>query len=309
MNDTVSDHDRRLIRLHCDHFSRSGATRDSVHHRRANLLRLAEALPCCLAEATPETLDDWQSQLARRRTARGDLLTANTLATYTQHTRSFYRWLFEAGHAETDIAGRLPKIRRPIGVAHPIPDDDLKVAIAAAREPLRTILLLAAFMGLRSMEIAQLRQDSVREVDGRLIVTGTGKGAKPFSVIVPKHVEPYLRAHLGGQGPLFRSPSGLALTSKRLSWYVADFFTRQGMPYTLHWARHSFGTSLYSQTKDLLLTRDMMRHRSANTTLIYVQTPPDRAIKAADQLAARQLNTKRRTGSGDDPPTTAPIAA
>ena len=65
------------------------------------------------------------------------------------------------------------------------------------------------------------------------------------------------------------------------------FFRRIGMPYTLHQLRHSFGTSLYRETKDLALTQDLMRHGHPTTTRLYVQTSSPAATAAMDRLSAR----------------------
>ena len=41
---------------------------------------------------------------------------------------------------------------------------------------------------------------------------------------------------------------------------------RLGLPYTMHTLRHRFGTSVYVLTKDMVLTQDIMRHGSPETT-------------------------------------------
>lgn len=291
----LGEADLRLIRQHCDWFDRDGATEASVESRRDNIRRLAEWLPCPLLEATPTLLDEWQSDLRKRRNRRnGGPLADNTIATYSAHVRSFYRWAHENDRVETNPAARLPRIRRPRGQAHPIPEQHLITALSLAAEPMRTWLLLAAFMGLRCFEIAGLRRDNVHEIEGRLVIAGVGKGRKPFRLTVPLYVEPALRSHLVGHGPLFRTPRGLPLTGHAVSRLTTRFFDRIGMStYTMHWARHSFGSATYQATKDLLLTQDLMRHASSDMTRIYVLTTRPEGVRAMDKVARQALAKKK----------------
>ncbi|WP_339125447.1 tyrosine-type recombinase/integrase [Pseudonocardia sp. D17] len=223
----------------------------------------------------------------------------STIATYTSNARAFYAWALETGLIAVDPTARLPRIKVPPAVAHPVPDRDLRLAIELAEEPLRTWLVLAAFMGLRAMEIAQLTRDSIDEVEGRLVLSGIGKGRKPFRITVPLHVEPSIRQYMHMRGPLWRTASGGAMKPSTVSRLVTKFFARHGMPYSLHWLRHSFGTAFYAATRDVLLTQDVMRHASPNTTRIYVRTTGAAATKAMDRLSkSLRPRTGRRTSRG-----------
>lgn len=306
----ISSQTARLIELHCDYFSRTGATAKSVQCRRENLSRMARELRCPLIEATFADLDTWQSTLTRRQKHHGrGGLSANTVACYTSHAIAFYRWAVDAGHLEYSPAERLPRPKRPIGAAHPVPESDLRLLLAVAPEPIRTWLLLAGLMGLRSMEIAQLRRDSVTEVEGRLVLSGIGKGEKPFQMVVPRHdVEPALRRYLATTGPLWTRPSGGPMTAHALTRTVSAWMKSQGMPYTLHWLRHSFGSELYAQTQDVLVTQRSLRHSSPNTTQIYVKLKAEAETAAMDRLAKRVLKPRRRKPGPADDGSVAPAA-
>lgn len=293
----LSDHDRRTIDDHLDWCARRGLSSRTIDSRRAVLDGLAGDLSCDLLAVHPRMLDAWQSQLVRRpmrgnfaKARPGETLSANSLANYTMHVRSFYRWAFEDGRTAVDLAARLPAMRRPVGEAHPIPEGDLIAALEVAGEPVRTFLILAAFMGLRAGEIARVRGDSiVRGQSDRLVLSGVGKGAKPFRLIVPRHVEPVLAPLMRSPGPAFRRASGEPASSHWVTRTVSAFFKAQGMPYTCHWARHSFGTAVYQQTRDLLLTQEVMRHSTPGMTRIYVETAAGAGTEATDALAGRML--------------------
>lgn len=275
---TLRAPDKRIIHLHADWLRRTGATERTVFHRRENLRRLAERLPCPLLDATPALLDDWQSALT--------VCTAS-IATYTNHVCGFFRWALDNEHVTADPSTRLPRPKVPTGVARPIPERDIRVALGCATEPLRTWLLLATFMGLRAMEIAQIRHEDLTETGGRLLLAGVGKGTRAYRLPVPLTIEPDIRAHMQRQrGPLWLTEHGRPLTAGYVTNAASRFFRTIGMTYTLHQARHTFGTTFYRATRDLLLTQDVMRHRSPNSTRRYVETTRDEATAAMDQLAA-----------------------
>jgi integrase/recombinase XerC len=289
----LSDADRRILRLHVDHGQLTGLAASTLYDRRAVIERVAGQLPVQLLDVTPEVLDEWQTGLLRRRGPGGDGLSRNTLATYTMHVRAFYRWAFDVGHLDTDPAARLRRVKRPKGLARPVPEEDLQTALLCAPHHIRVWLLLAAFMGLRAMEIAGGRRHLVQEVDGRLMYAGIGKGAKPFRLTVPKHVEPELRACFGGDDLLWRTQAGTPTSSEYVSRVVSGFFRDLGMPYTLHQLRHSFGTAAYAQTRDLLLTQRLMRHSSSATTQIYVEIGGQAGVRAMDRVASRALGERK----------------
>lgn len=287
----------RFVRLHVDWLRRTGATPVTQQYRRGVLRRLAAALPVPLLDATPEHLDEWQAGL-------GDV-SLSTLAGYTSNVRRFYAWAVEAGHLDIDPAARLPLPRVPERKPRPIPDADLHTALLCAPEPVRTWLVLAAFLGLRAMEVAGMRREHITEQDGRLFLDGVGKGRKAFRIPLPPEVAAALAPYrAGAPGPLWRTgPGGHPSRPRDVSQQTVAFFRAIGMNYSLHRARHSFGTTIYRQTRDLLLTQQVMRHSSPTTTRQYVETADADATAAMDQLARRRLGKAsrkpRRRSSGE----------
>jgi len=296
----MTESDARLVRLHLDWLRRTGATPVTQRYRHGVLRRLAAFLPedSSLRDATPEDLDTWQASLT---------VSISTVAGYTSHVRRWYAWLLQNGHIEVDPTMNLPQPKVPPRKPRPVPDDDLAAALICAQGqhgPMRVWLVLAAFMGLRAMEIAGIRRENISQVGGRLVIDGVGKGNKPFRLVVPRDVEPDLAPYLiGSTGPIFRTaPGGRPSRPYDVSMQTRAFFRSIGMPYSLHRLRHSFGTVLYRQTKNVLLVQDLMRHESANTTRGYVQTERSEAVAALDKLGRglRPKSPRRR------PPTTPP---
>lgn len=166
-----------------------------------------------------------------------------------------------------------------------MPEDEFELALHCADEPIRTWLLLAGYLGLRAMEVAAIRREDVTEAGGRLVLSGMGKGRKPFRLPVPREVAPYLLPHLVRLGPLWRNSTGRQVTAYGVSRDVSRFMHSIGLPYGLHSLRHRFGTRFYAATRDALLTQEVMRHSSLNTTRLYVQMQQDEAAAALDELS------------------------
>lgn len=292
---TTSEKDLRLIRLHVDYVRRTGASQRTLLHRRENLRRLAEKLPCDLLDATADDLNDWQSGLK---------VSISSMATYSSHARSFYRWAVEIGHIEVDPTQLLPRQKLPARRPRPIPARDFELALECAQDPVYTWLVLGAFMGLRTFEIAAIKREDITEgiIAGkrRTFISGIGKGQKPFKLAVPVEVLPILQRHMTARrGPLWQMDDGRAIPPDKLTREVTAFFRGLGMPYTQHWARHTFGTTVQQQTGDLLQTKVLMRHESTNTTLLYVEPVEGAGLAAMDRLSAslRPRAGKRRAAS------------
>lgn len=278
-----------MIRLHVDYIRREGASPRTMRDRRGNLLRLADKLPVPLLDATPEILDTWQSNLT---------VCLSSIATYTSHTRAFYLWCYDVGHLDTNPAQRLARTKVPPRLPRPIPRGDFEMALECAPEPIATWLVLGAYMGLRAAEIAGIHREHITEavVGGqpRVFITGIGKGGKPYKQPVPAGVEPILRRWMTARpGPLWLNHAGRPLTYVNVSEAVSKYFRGLDMPYTLHWTRHTFGTELQHETRDILATKVLMRHTSVNTTLLYVEPGEGAGVDAMDRLSGR-LDRRRR---------------
>lgn len=288
--ETANDADVRLIRLHCNYLARTGATDRTVHHRRENLRRLAESLPGLLT-VTGDQLDDHQAALSGH-------VSLSSLATYKSHWRGFYSWAIDCGYIDVDPTARLPRTRVPKRPPRPIPPDDFEEALACAPEPIYCWLVLGAYMGLRAGEVARIRREDVTtgELRGkpRLFLAGLGKGAKPYRMPVPVEVEPVLRPYLDAcrSGPLWTTRDGDPIRAEHVTGRVSRYFEKLGMKWTMHNTRHTFGTEVQKKTRDVLQTRNLMRHENVQTTQQYVEPVDGPGVIALDRLSA-QLGRRR----------------
>lgn len=159
--------------------------------------------------------------------------------------------------------------------------------------------------GLRVSELANVRVGdlTLRGSTPHVMVVGgkgrKGNGEKPPSrepvtlgSALVRHLNGYLRWKSNvGEGT---DPGDFLFVSNRRGQYSAralqEVFKRAcheaGLPahYSIHSARHSWGTYLYAKTKDLRLVQKELRHRNINTTTVYADVTPEAAAKAVENV-------------------------
>lgn len=202
------------------------------------------------------------------------------------HLRTFYRWAQLEGLIDRDPTLRLVVPKRRRRLPRPIPSSDLAVALAGAPDPIRAMLYLAAYAGLRACEIAPLRGEDLLDEKPPMIVVDESKGgdmrmvpAGPVLVAIvaelPRTGWWFPRAD--GSGPLPRY-----MISRRCNAYLHSL----GIPHTLHSLRHWFGTETYRATEDVFLTMGLMGHRDPATTAGYTKVADHRGAAAVALLPA-----------------------
>lgn len=266
---------------HLRDLRRRGQRAKSMHDRDRSVWRFARYVaPTPLLEVTEQDLEQWIDwQLERG-------LAVASRACYLKHVTCFLTWAHRRGHIATDPGANLLAPKVPLGVPHPISEQDLEVLLTCAPQPMRAWLVLASYMGLRAGEIAKLRREHV--LDARqppLLLVQDGKGGKsrllPLPDVVVAELQPHLRGRTGG---LWATSKGGPTTAKYVSRTVSDQIKRLGLPWTLHSLRHRYATRLYQQTRDLRMVQAMLGHSSVATTQIYTQFDTEAAAAAMAEL-------------------------
>lgn len=138
----------------------------------------------------------------------------------------------------------------------------------AARDALMVRLLLAT--GLRVASLVALHAADVDAEHGR--VTYLAKGARRLTVALERGLALELVDFAGGGGPLFTGRHGRRLGVRQVQLRLAGWVEAAGVQgrVTPHALRHTFGTRLYTETRDLRRVQLALGHRSVGTTERYV---------------------------------------
>jgi len=101
------------------------------------------------------------------------------------------------------------------------------------------------------------------------------KGNRQDRVFLGKAIRAHLKRYLAGKtaGPLFTGRNGQRISTRHAHrrfrlWLKKAGITRPASPHSL---RHSFATTLYRKTGDILLVKEALRHRSIASTLVYAR--------------------------------------
>jgi len=196
--------------------------------------------------------------------------------------RSFYGWGRVMGHIDVDPSTDLPKVQPGTPRPRPAPELVYREALLRADDRERLILRLAAEVGLRRAEIAQVHSDDLeRDLLGWSLVVH-GKGQRERVVPIPTALAVQLRER--GYGWAFPGSDHGHLSPR----WVGKLSTRllEGK-WTLHTLRHRFATQAYNIDRDLFVVQTILGHASPATTRRYVRVDDDRLRATVENIGAR----------------------
>jgi len=208
--------------------------------------------------------------------------------------RNFFRYLHQAGYIDQDPA-RL--IRRAICGSPPpraLSDDEvtrLMATLEAAEgfEGRRDHALFHTMLatGIRLGSAVALDVEDVDLGEGLLMLRAT-KGDRPDVVYLGREIRDHLQVFVGERthGPLFTSRRGERLSHRHVQrrfgiWLEKASITRRA---SCHCLRHTFATSLYIKSNDILLVQSALKHRSIISTTKYAQLSENRLRLALEIL-------------------------
>lgn len=144
----------------------------------------------------------------------------------------------------------------------------------------KVMLRLAAEVGMRRSEVAQVHTDDLMEdLVGRSLIVH-GKGGKRRIVPLPTSLGRTIAT--AERGYLFPGNDGGHLSPRYVGKLIRDIMPGD---WTMHTLRHRFGTRAYALTSDLLLVQEMLGHASPTTTRRYVEYDRTRMRAAVEELA------------------------
>lgn len=203
--------------------------------------------------------------------------------------RSFFRFLFQDGEMQVNLALSVPSVadRRLATIPKYLSPDQVERVLGTCNRQTATgrrdyaILLLLARLGLRAGEVVSLQLNDVDWRAGELLVRGKGllHDRMPLPVDVGEALTSYLRAD---RPPCktrrvfvcMKAPrSGFAGPST-LSTIVRRALDRADLHPALrgaHVLRHSLATTMLRSGASMNEIGEILRHRTASTTEIYAK--------------------------------------
>lgn len=215
-----------------------------------------------------------------------------TVNAYLTAVRRFYN-VFENEYGKSNPAHDIKGCKKAATTAKDaLTIDQAKALLAdvpgeeATLKELRNhaIITLCILRGLRTIEVAHADIGDIRTINGQAVLYVQGKGysdKSAFVILNQTCLEPinrYLEARQVSdlEAPLFagigNKNQGGRLTTRTVSRIIKAAFAKHGINsarLTAHSTRHTAATMALLAGAGLQETRDMLRHSSINTTMIY----------------------------------------
>lgn len=275
-----------LIEPHLDHIRARRFSATTIHDRGRLLAAADDELPKGLDRAGTEELEQF---LANPRWK------GWTPHTYYSHLVGFYRWAVGGRdpHLTWDPTVDMTPPKSPDQAPHPVSDLELERALDSSSPRWRLIITLAAYAGLRAIEICRIRREDVTQEQIRVL----GKGGK--TAMLRTHPEIWRLVEPLPPGLLVPSTTtGRQLARGALSSGARQHFDRLGMPDVhLHRFRHWYATMLIREGVDVSVVRVMMRHVSLATTAGYIQIGDEQLRLAISKLPVLGTATQQSNQS------------
>ncbi len=254
---------------------RAGRADRTITMRAAAMVHLAEHLRHDPITATEAELERWQ-----------DITPAHAIRQKTSQVRPYFGWCHAKGYRSDNPTALLvvPPARR--GVPRPIATADLMRAVDLAPPRVLPWLLLAAWSGLRAMEIAGLRYDDFEHVGGVVFVrVRHTKNGGARTAPLPSWAWSVLAPLLASSGPCWRRERGYgSVTAQHVSQLSNEYLHGIGITDTLHSLRHWTGTEALEITDNLRLVQELLGHLDPASTQVYTQVRPRRLTEVSEAL-------------------------
>lgn len=157
---------------------------------------------------------------------------------------------------------------------------------------------LALYSGLRVSEIAKLKiKDLDLKAKSRSLFVEKGKGGKSRDVYLDKEITKHLKEYIDFKKKTLREPidpdsflfagrNGNQITTTTLHISFKKAIIKAGLPkhYSIHNARHTYGTYLLHKTENLRFVQKQLGHSAITMTSLYADILPSENGKLADMI-------------------------
>jgi integrase/recombinase XerC len=229
------------------------------------------------------------SPVATSRAGNGKAKLATSANCLRSSIRGFFRYLHAAGHLREDpsrlVRRALTSTPPPKGLT-PEEEGRLMDVLGAATGPdghrdcvLFTLMLRS---GIRVGSAVDLE---VEDVDlERGVIAIRSKGGRRDEALIAREVAGHLRGFIRERtsGPLFAGRYGTALTTRHVARRLRAWAKKAGIKRRVspHALRHTCGQRIYERSGDILVVREVLRHRNIASTLVYARADEERVRRA-----------------------------
>ncbi|WP_070328420.1 tyrosine-type recombinase/integrase [Exiguobacterium aurantiacum] len=216
----------------------------------------------------------------------------NTVRSYIMAVRSLFTFAMERRWVKQNPFSRI--VTRESVQKQPtiLSRDQLNTVLYHARNTtLYTIYLVGGDAGLRISEILNLELNHL-DFENSILIVWKGKGKKtrliPMTPRLAQELKTYIekdRPNVGDSNHVFLMPSGRVVQANFVNDDLKQIAKAQlGLHLTSHMLRHSFATTLYNQSHDILAVADLLGHTSTKTTERYLHVSQERSRKLIEGL-------------------------
>ena len=204
-------------------------------------------------------------------------LSPATINKNLRHIKSALHKAMDWGYAKPF---RFPKQVREEKQQRYIPEKDLQKLFKAIKDPeFYDLCSFAVYSGLRSGELVRLSWDDVDNPEGYLRITSEQKNRVEARIPINEYMREVLNRRTG-KGKVFRF-STINWVSQKFKGYLVDAGLSQ---YRFHDLRHSFGSYLAMLGYSPKTIKELMRHKSIQSTMGYLDLSPEHLKEASNGL-------------------------
>ena len=274
------------------------AAKSTIHKYRADLERLFEYLQVNdINDINQNHLRDYLNHI--RQTYN---YTSSSIANKINILHHFFRFLHDSGYISTNPAilirpprkkVKIPKVLNEIELEKLLKAPDHNTDTRFKKYSLRDKLIFTmfAYTGLRRTELINLNWNDINLGNKYLIVR---KSKNKNQRIIPLHdrVIELLDLYLTQRLPLKNNALFIGRTGQRIHHNsLKNLFDRyikiaglSGKGYTIHTLRHTFATRLLNKDVSLVNIKNLMGHRSLESTQIYLHVTGKELVDSINSL-------------------------
>ncbi|HEY1479043.1 MAG TPA: tyrosine-type recombinase/integrase [Gaiellales bacterium] len=262
-----------------------------------------------VASVEPSHVESWVAEM------RGRGLRSSSISTAISSLSAFLRWCENQGHL---ASSPMRRVLRPSAASSVdddyayLDDDQLELLLRVARDGWdrevaglddrrdearrREDFLICSLMGLAGLRVSEVCALDSGDVSERHVLIRAGKGNRRRSVPTDPTIWQALELHRPAGLHLFGMPTDPSrrITRNALEVRISRLARYAGLGrVTPHVLRHSFATAVGRDPQAVVVLRDLLGHRSVNTTSRYLHSRDDERRAVLAEARARRLGRTR----------------